>query len=438
MGMRYETIKTAILTILVCLSVLLTWNLWTFQPDYGTMQKNNTVAEVTMSEKQEVQKIIKPDMVVYNKESKYYGTNRTDELDKLIKELSSWKFSNIRVSANKTVNISDLSQMDGNVEIIFPAEVPVGLYREVLNFDQKKMPSFTFDRIIIDTKSLTKNNGIVYFTSSGNQYVYRSQISSKFLKDFNQKFYKDASRYPSYFSYNISDKRTIFLPDDPTEMMVYKYLPVTLNSGDFKNALFNDPNFVQTHIYSSGEDYTNGSSKLSINYKNNILLYVNPMAAGYYVENSNSLVKRSIDFVNEHGGWPDTYHYAAEDAASHHVIFRMYSDEGYPVFNEDGLSEISETLGKNDITRYKRSNISLDIPLKTETQKVTRPSGHTVLQYIESQSGFQPALFQNAVLGYEMERDPNESKLILLEPVWFYQYNNKWIQLPLEKTEGDE
>jgi regulatory protein YycH of two-component signal transduction system YycFG len=62
--MRYETIKTAILSILVLLSILLTWNLWTYQPNYATMEKNNTVAEVTMSEKQEVKKIVRPDMVL--------------------------------------------------------------------------------------------------------------------------------------------------------------------------------------------------------------------------------------------------------------------------------------------------------------------------------------------------------------------------------------
>lgn len=436
--MRYETIKTVVLSILVLLSILLTWNLWTYQPNYATMEKNSTVAEVTMSEKQEVKKIVRPDMVLYHKQGKSYGTTRTDELDKLIKEVSRWSFSDVKVFADRPNNLNEWTHENGNVEIIFPAGVPIDLYRNVLNFSEKKIPSFDFDRIIINAESLDKGNGVVYFVSTSNQLVYSSHISSSSINDFNKDFYKDASRYPSYFTYNLPDKRTIFLPEDPTEMMVYKYLPVTQNSEGFKDALFNDPNFVKQTILSNGEEYTNGSSKMNIDYNTNMLLYVNPTATGYYMESSKSLLKRSIDFVNEHGGWIDSYRYVEKEDNSHHVTFRLFSEEGYPVFNEDGLSEIRETWGKNEINKYVRSNISLEVPLKTEMQKVTRPSGHTVLQYLQSQPGFKPELLGNIVLGYELERDTKESKIMLMEPVWFYQYNKQWEQIPLDETEGTE
>lgn len=436
--MKYETIKTAILTILVFLSIFLTWNLWTFQPNYKTMENNNTVAEVSMSEKQEVKKTIRPDMVLYHKQGKNYGTTRTDELDKLLREIGSWKFSNVKGIAEKPNSLNNLIHGSGNVEIIFPADVPIELYRDVLSFKEKKIPPFNFDRIIINVESMDKGNGTVYFVSTNNDLVFSSRVSSASIKNFNKNYYEASSRYPSYFGYTLTDKRTIFLPEDPTEMMVYKYLPATLNSEDFKNTLFHDPSFVQPTIFSNGEEYTNGSSKMTVDYDKNILLYVNPNASSYYVENPRNLIKRSIDFVNEHGGWTDDYRYAEKDDPSHRVTFRLYSEEGYPVFNEDGLSEITETWGKSDITKYMRSNISLDLPLKTEMQKVTRQSGHAVLQYIQNQNDFRPDLLENIVLGYELERDTQESKLILLEPVWFYQYDKKWHQLPLEETEGDE
>jgi regulatory protein YycH of two-component signal transduction system YycFG len=327
---------------------------------------------------------------------------------------------------------------NGNVEIMFPAGVPVELYRNVLNFSDKKIPSFDFDRIIINADSLDNGNGIVYFVSTSNQLVYSSHVSSVSINNFNKDFYKDASRYPSYFSYNLPEKRTIFLPEDPTEMMVYKYLPVTLNSEEFKDALFNDPNFVKQTILPNGEEFTDGSSKINIDYNTNMLLYVNPTATGYFAESSRNLLKRSIDFVNEHGGWIDSYRYVEKDDSTHHVTFRLFSEEGYPVFNEAGLSEIRETWGKNDINKYVRSNISLEVPLKTEMQKVTRPSGHIVLQYLQSQPGFKPELLENIVLGYELERDTKESKIILMEPVWFYQYNKQWEQIPMDEMEGTE
>ena len=436
--MKYETIKTAILTILVLLSIFLTWNLWTYQPNYATMEKNNVVAEVTMSEKQEIKKIVRPDVVLYHKQGQHYGTTRADELDKLIKELGRWSFTDVKIYADKPENLNELTHGNGKVEIIFPAEVPIELYRNVLKFTEKKIPSFNFDRIIINAESLDKGNGTVYFVSAGNQMVYTSHISSASLNDFNRNFYKGSGRYPSYISYNVNEKRTIFLPQNPVEMMVYKYLPVTLNSEEFKDALFNDPSFVQKSIVGKGEEYTNGSSKMNINYDKNMLLYVNPTAEGYYLENSKGLMKRSIDFVNGHGGWTDPYRYVEKDDNSHRVTFRLYSEEGYPVFNEDGLSEISETWGKNEINKYIRPNISMELPLKTEMQRVTRPAGQSVLQFIQSKKNIKPELLENIVLGYKMDRDPKESKLILLEPVWFYQYDKKWEQIPLEELEGNK
>lgn len=50
--MRYENIKSIILTILVVTSVLLTWNLWTYQPTFERIEKEaNTIQEVTIAEK---------------------------------------------------------------------------------------------------------------------------------------------------------------------------------------------------------------------------------------------------------------------------------------------------------------------------------------------------------------------------------------------------
>lgn len=49
--MSYEHIKTIILTILVATSALLTWNLWTYQPNFEPIEKANTVQEVTIAEK---------------------------------------------------------------------------------------------------------------------------------------------------------------------------------------------------------------------------------------------------------------------------------------------------------------------------------------------------------------------------------------------------
>lgn len=436
--MTYETIKSAILTILVFLSILLTWNLWTYQPNYETMEKSNTIAEVTLSEKQEVKKIVRPDMVIFHEKDMNYGMINADKLDKLIAEMSRWSIFDVKNYSDKAGNINQLEHGNGKVEIIFPAEVPIELYRNVLTFQQNKIPSFTFDRIVINVLNSSKDNGTVYFVSSANQQVYSSHVSAASLNDFYRNFYTGANQSPQYFAYNATDRRTIYLPENAVQMTEYKYLPVTLNSDEFRDALFTDPSFVEKTIVSSGEEYTNGLSKMNIDDEKNLLLYVNPTAVGNYTESSNDLVKRSIDFVNDHGGWTDAYRYVDKDDAHHRVTFRLYSVDGYPVFNEDGISEINEEWGPNDINKYVRPDISLELPIKTEMQTVTSPSGHEVLTYIQNRKNFKPELLEDLVLGYDMEKDLSESKLILLEPAWYYRYNKVWYKISMDDLGGNE
>jgi regulatory protein YycH of two-component signal transduction system YycFG len=434
--MRYENIKSWILTILVLVSILLTWNLWTYQPNYDTLENSKTVAEVTLSEKQEVQKIVRPDQILFHVKDQHYGTNNTEDLDKVIHELSRWAFFDVKKYNVDVENLNELINGSGNTEIIFPGEVPIELYRSVLSVEAKKIPSFNFNRIIINGENSEKENGIVYFVSTENQQVYISHISSANLSEFNRNFYRNAARYPRYFAFAATEKRTIFLPEGETGMMTYKYLPRTLNSEEFKAALFSDPSFVQKSFIPHGEEYTNGSSKMSVNFDSNLLLYVNPTVEDNYLNSSYDLVKRSIDFVNEHGGWTDPYRYISKNEYNRSVTFRLYSMDGYPVFNESGISEITEVWGRDEINKYVRPNIALELPLTTEMQKVTRPSGHDALKFLQRKKNFKPGLLEELILGYRMERDSEENKLILLEPAWFYRYDKTWGQITMEDLGG--
>ncbi|MFF2450706.1 YycH family regulatory protein [Neobacillus sp. NPDC058068] len=434
--MRYENIKSWILTILVMVSALLTWNLWTYQPNYDTMENSNIVREVTVSEKQEVQKIVRPDRILFHVKGDHYGTNNTDELEKVIKELSGWAFYDVKNVTDKVGNIEELSHDSGNAEIVFPGEVPIELYRSVLTMEGKKLPSFNFNRIIINVEDSEKEDGIVYFVSTENQQVHMSHITAANLSAFNRDFYKNAARFPAFFAYKTSDKHTLFLPENTTEMMTYKYVPVNLISEEFKEALFSDPSFVQKSLISQGEEYTNGSSKMTVNYNSNMLSYVNPTADDDFIDNSYDLVKRSIDFVNEHGGWTDSYRFVSKSEFSRSVTFRLYSIEGYPVFNDNGLSEIKEVWGRDTINKYVRPNISLELPVTTEMQKVSRPSGHAALEFLQKQKNFKPELLEEMVLGYRMERDSDQNMLILLEPTWFYRYDKAWGQITMDDLGG--
>ncbi|MDQ1000041.1 regulatory protein YycH of two-component signal transduction system YycFG [Neobacillus niacini] len=434
--MKYENSKSAILTFLVLVSIVLTWNLWTYQPNFDMLENGNYVEEVTLKEKRELHQIISPDLVLFHRNGQHFGTTNAVSLDKMMNELRKWSFYDVEDYSENVENIKELVHGNGNAEIVFPADIPIEIYRSVLKFEEKRIPAFNFNRIVVNVENSEKGNGTVYFVSSDYQHVYVSHISPSLLIEFNKNFFKNAEQYQPYIPFEATAERTVYIPDGKLEMMEYTYLPVVLNSEAFKEALFSDPNFVQRGTVSGVEEFSDVSSKMTVNNDTNMLLYVNPTGESNYVDNSYDLLKRSIDFINGHGGWTDPYRYVAKDEKRKSVKFRLYSIDGYPVFNESGMSEIEEVWGRDEITRYVRPNISLELPLTTEMVKVTLPTGSSALEFLKSRKSFKPELLEQLVLGYRMSKDTSENRLILLEPAWFYRYNQTWGQITKEDLGG--
>lgn len=434
--MRYENSKSVILTILILVSIFLTWNLWTYQPNFDMMDNGNNVAEVMLKEKREVHKVITPDLVLFHRNGQHNGTTNAALLNQIMSEIRKWSFYDVKNYTENVEEIKELVHGNGNAEIVFPTDIPIELYRSVLKFEEKRIDSFNFKRMIINVENSEKGNGTVYFVSADYRQVFISHISPGLLNEFKNDFYKNAEQYQRYFAYEATEERTVFIPDGNVEMMEYTYLPVVLNSEAFKEALFSDPRVVQRGTVSGVEEFSDASSKMTVNHDTNMLLYVNPTGESDYVDNAYDLLKRSIDFINGHGGWTDPYRYVAKDVKRKSVTFRLYNNDGYPVFNESGMSEIQEVWGRNEISRYVRPNIALELPLTTEMVKVTLPTGAEVLGYLKSRKNYKPELLEQLVLGYRMTRDKGENKLILLEPAWFYRYNQTWGQITKEDLGG--
>ncbi|HLO13138.1 MAG TPA: two-component system activity regulator YycH [Pseudoneobacillus sp.] len=427
--MTYENIKSLILTILVVSSVFLTWNLWTYQPDYETMKNTNYVQEVSIGEKRDLKTIIKPDKVLFHYKKSHFGTEKPSELDKMIREMSQWNIYDIKSYTSKVEDFKNLVHGDGHVEIIFPEEVPFSIYKNVLNFEGKTVPNFSFDRIVIDMTNLHKDSGTVYFVSYGKRGAYISHVNSSNLTNFNRIFLRAASKYPKYFPYEPKANHVLFLPENETEMMKYKYYPDYLDSEKFKEALFSDPSVVQKSFIPDGEEFTDGTSKMNIYLNGHLLLYVNPNEESDFIGSSDEVLQRGIDFINEHGGWTDPYRFAGIDEWNQKITFRLYNSDGYPVFNEVGMSEIIEIWGRNEMIKYLRPNFSLDLPLRTEMSEVQISSGRQIIHFLEYQKDFRPELLEDLRLGYLMGKDPKTPKLIVLEPAWFYLYNGTWRQV---------
>ncbi|MFB6466477.1 YycH family regulatory protein [Cytobacillus sp. Hz8] len=433
--MSYEKIKSVILAILVILSGTLTWSLWTYQPNYETIENGETVKEVSLSEKRDAKKIIKADRIFYHHENGLVGTINPAEIDRTFKELSRWTFSDFEDESSKIKNIPSFVQRVGMAEIIFPSHIPFNLYKNFLDIKGKD-PDFHFDRIVIDVKNMKKEEGFVYFIDYQNQKVERSRVNSSFINVFKNNYYKpslSSKKFNSYTSAKLTKKQNIYIRETESTYPTRSYLIEELSSNKFKNALFNNPSFVQKNYILTGEEYTDGLTLMRVNVDKHIISYLDPAAEEDYTINKEDLLQQSIDFVNNHGGWTDNFRYAEMDESTQTVLFRLYENNGLPVFSDEGMSEILQVWGQNNIYKYVRNNFTLD--LVTDQTDKTLLSGNEVLEQLKKEKGFKPELLTDLVIGYTMSND-SQNLLLKLEPFWYYHYDNKWIQVKDQNQGG--
>lgn len=436
--MKYENIKSVILTLLVMLSVFLTWSIWTYQPNIEPLENSETVPGVSISNKKEVRQIVKPDYIYYHHQNTHYGTIHIGEIDRIIKEISRWNYEHFEEVSSQLGNLSNFLYDSGHAQIVFPDVVPMEVYKNIFGVDDEDAFDLSFDRIVIDLDNVTKESGFVYFISMEQQTAFRSRVTASYVTNFKEDFYQKAANnryFAQYALKTLAEDRKLLVRTDPVTMTAQNFLLDLIDSTQFRDALFRNPSFVKRNSTDHGEEYKDSSTLLSINDETNTLLYVNTAQEKDMGVESGNLLQKSIDFVNSHGGWTGNYHYVGIDVYEQTVLYRLYESSGYPIFSNNGMSEILQIWGQTGIYQYLRNNFSLD--RSVESTEVELMSGEDILEILLDREDIEQEFLQDLVLGYEMTRSPGDP-LIHLEPYWYYKYKDQWWKVKLGDEGGKE
>jgi regulatory protein YycH of two-component signal transduction system YycFG len=435
--MTYEDIKSIILAVLVAGSILLTWSLWTYQPTSEQLGEDSTVQEVELEAKKDVDEILQPEMVLFHYgDNLHFGTVSAEGMDELLNDMKKWSFDNFSDAAEEAGDLNAFTQKAGHAEILFPGMIPMDLYREVLQVKDRRLEDIYFNKIVIEAETEQKS-GVVYFINTEWDRIYKTNVALSNIQSFNNKYYRlpVASTNANFAAYTLFDtgKKTIYIPENEVGMLKYSYLAEEYDSDSFKEALFEDLDSVQKTYHGTGEEFTNESSLLRI--EQNKVEFKNPSPEDNGSLDPEGLLKKSINYVNAHGGWTDSYRYVRMDENRHQVFFRIYR-HNYPVFNEElNLSEIQLRWGGSDILAYFRNNFKLE-ELVSSAEVQLRP-GTSVLDYLQKKEDFEAEKLEDITPGYRLVKKQNV-QLILLEPSWYYKYDGKWQQISTIETGGNE
>jgi len=431
--MNKEHIKSIVLTTLVIISLVLSYSLWSYQPAYDLIPKQDYVQNVSIGSKEDYNDIIVPYELIYHTDGKHLVTNKEDEIYYLYRLLQKNQITDLKNISNQISEeeYENLTTANDRLEYLFPATVPIETLKRVLRVDTKRVDNISFDRIIIDFSRVSHSISNIYFVNNNLKLVYQGRIDITSFRNSISKIDESNDNFESYKGYKLVNGKTVYLPIKSKTLNTIEFLTTDVPVDKLKNAIFIDPTNVRNENSESGDTYTDGTRLMTVSQFNRSITFVNPTSTGNSNENADSLIQRSVDFINGHGGWTDRYYLTDINLMNDQIGFRLFVNN-LPVFTN---ATISTQWGRDDLSTFKRPLYKLGIKVDKEENSVNLLSGDDLMNLIDQDKMINKSLISGIFIGYETvynnsdDTMPNQfyrNSAIQLQPVWVIKYDNSY------------
>ncbi|MEB9736658.1 two-component system activity regulator YycH [Bacillus cereus] len=411
--MSMENFKTIVLINLVVISLFLTFNLWTYVPDSTSMQNAKFVQGNEGMNQTKISDVVRPTSIIVHKDKNHYGSRREADIESIYKPLEVGELHDFREISITKGDFLSYVHGEGKVELVFPTDIPFDAVKSMFNMKEKSTDKPKhFNRILLDPSRSKDQEIKINFVSDGDNFkIYEAKLSGLYLKDIVNAQNQFIVSAKPYFDYQLNDMKKLFLPDGTTELSNITYISSNLAVDTFKNALFSDPRYLSPITEMSKETFTDGIRSMEIENDRHMLKYKNSSVLTEKTIDNLMLLQKSFEFVSGHSGSLDSYRLDYMNKGE--TVFRL-NEDGYPVFNADGLAELRQVWGSEEVMEYERPLLSLNT--KGIEQKVTLPSGHVVIASLENNREIKKQLIKDIGIGYKLSLD---GQVVRLQPIWY-------------------
>lgn len=442
--MNRETIKSVILTILVLTSLFFTWNIWTYQPNYGEISNSNYVENNPLSNTtKKLYEVIEPDHVFIHEDQKHFATYDENIIEKLwrdVRQLELENFRNISDNIGKEYGfdkwiIGESKDFNQTFVFVFNDLIPMSAMMTISEWDNKEDFNIKFDRILVPF-SEGRNKQKIYLVDYEHKYVVEAEVKTVLNDIWKQVYGQEKERFHRYFIW-----KGLFLPQDPFPMKRLQYFTKSLNGEQIKNALFSDPSYVKRDVNATEYIYTDSSRQLVINEDKEQVLYVNPAIDQSLTTEKGQLILQSVDFLNKHGGWVsglNDYRYDKTDQ-DQKIYFRLMV-RNFPVFSFSDshytITTIMQSWGANDIALYQRPLFYLDDFIREDYK--TLPGANEIIKALENDPSFESQKIKRIFPAYDIQLSSRQN-IVNLEPIWCIELESgKYKKLAINEDKGGE
>lgn len=442
--MKIETVKSFTLIVLIGISILLSYTLWSYQPNSSSTIGGETVNKEMdvggLSDKRK-RSMIKPSEMIFHTQDSNYGFINAADRDQLYEQMQNWVITNFEANASEEA----FTIANNGVELFFPDEIPIEMMNSLFSFgsDEVIFPSWSVNRIFIsflhESKSLQ-----LEFISSENNRISRAVINDTESYELLLSMITDIDeeKLQKYIAIN-QETTPIYIPAESVSLPTYSITPKDINPKLFVNILFSNPSVVrETNSETIGEAYFTDSRQLSVYSDRMRMEYVNHATLNMEEETfitEVDLLDRTIIDINSHYGWSRIEEYRLEDINSqiNRVSFQMYY-KGYPVFSNYRLSTIQQRWGylqnSMQLIEYNRPLFLFDSEFRLREVDDLQ-SGENVIAYLKNHTDITLENIQDIRIGYELiyKRDDPDSEFIELHPMWYKKENGIWQKINFDE-----
>ncbi|MGP4107833.1 YycH family regulatory protein [Virgibacillus sp. L01] len=425
--MKLETIKSYILIILVGVSLLLTFALWSYQPQYPTVKTEEFVDSVDLGgEKEKTLELIEPKSIIFENNNNYFSFTEETDRQTFYADMHEWVLYEFQ-----TNNVSERPSRENQLEIIFPESLSMGLAGELFTFNEDvTLPDWKFDRLYITFNTNSSSLNIIFRSADGQQqatavvnnpdkyeelwgYLTTFEGLSEYLR-------VDLAGSPIYIPKNnvVVPSRSIAVSDINQNLMI--------------DALFTNTDIVRgTQVNPNEYYYTDSTRGIMHVYQNGRTMeFQNPIQSPYQQMSQNDLIERSKSNINENNGWTDEFNLMSINTVSNTISYQMYY-QGFPVYSNTNSSIIQQQFRGSELNYYSRPLFTLNNLLGGDDTVELR-SGSDVVFYLKNTTRYSMENITDIKVGYLLTYR-NSDDAVTLDPAWFVHHNGSWQEINFEE-----
>ncbi|MEI3600034.1 MULTISPECIES: YycH family regulatory protein [unclassified Oceanobacillus] len=439
--MKFETVKTFILIVLIGISILLSYTLWSYQPNSNQTISSefvNSEIDAGGSNDETKRSLIKPVDIIFHTDAGYFGFQDSKSKDQMFHQMQDWVISNYEVLDSEEAT----ERSPEKIELIFADEIPMKVLGTLFNFgsDDIIFPNWSMKRIYISFIHDSKSLQLEFSSDTSDQravaLINDAEIYDQLWRNTET---LDKETYQEYLVIN-EQTNPVYIPAGKIKMDSYSITPTQIQPALFVNILFTNPAVVrETNSQTIGEAYFTDNRQMSVYQNGKRMEYISHISPSTdepdRVISELDLLDRSINNINNHSGW--TYasrlnqDYRLDDVNlnNNQVTYQMYY-KSYPVFNIHKLATIQQRWGNYQngmqLIEYDRPLYLFDSEFKLRENEL--PSGENIIDLLESDVDVTMENIEDVKIGYELkyQQDEQDSEYFEMVPAWYKKENNSW------------